>query len=178
MRETVRAAQVSRATRRLPRGLRSRRPTTSRDDHQSRPSQRCVPLTKTSARDQRWRRGRLNTNCDVRFCNSTRTRGLRLGRGVRHDDLDRPDAGDHGRAGGAAGQRTCAPRLRARSEPVADAGLLTLPARSASEARFLAVGKIMDRHFTAVFTERAGKVRLISVRRSRMEERDLYERNQ
>ena len=59
-----------------------------------------------------------------------------------------------------------------------DAGLLTLPARSESEARFLAVGKIMDRHFTAVFTERAGKVRLISVRRSRMEERDLYERNQ
>ena len=59
-----------------------------------------------------------------------------------------------------------------------DAGLLTLPARSESEARFLAIGKITERHFTAVFTERAGKVRLISVRRSRREERDLYERNQ
>ena len=59
-----------------------------------------------------------------------------------------------------------------------DAGLLTLPARSESETRLLAVGRIGDRHYTAVFTERAGKVRLISVRRSRIEERDLYERNQ
>ena len=59
-----------------------------------------------------------------------------------------------------------------------DAGRLILPTRSESEARFLTIGKIADRHFTAVFTERAGKVRLISVRRSRMEERDLYERNQ
>jgi hypothetical protein len=59
-----------------------------------------------------------------------------------------------------------------------DAGLLTLPARSESEARFLAVGRIMDRHYTAVFTERAERIRLISVRRSRAEERDLYERNQ
>ena len=59
-----------------------------------------------------------------------------------------------------------------------DAGLLTLPARSESESRFLAVGMIMDRHYTAVFTERADRVRLIGVRRSRTEERDLYERNQ
>ena len=59
-----------------------------------------------------------------------------------------------------------------------DAGLLTLPARSESETRFLAIGKIMYRHYSAVFTERAGNVRLISVRRSRKEERDLYERNQ
>lgn len=59
-----------------------------------------------------------------------------------------------------------------------DAGLLTLPAQSESEARFLAVGKIMDRYYTAVFTERSARVRLISVRRSRAEEKDLYERNQ
>ncbi len=59
-----------------------------------------------------------------------------------------------------------------------DAGLLILPARSETEPRLLAVGRIKDHHYTAVFTERAGKVRLISVRRSRMEERDLYERNQ
>ena len=59
-----------------------------------------------------------------------------------------------------------------------DVGLLILPARSEGEPRLLAVGRIEDRHYTAVFTERAGKVRLISVRRSRVEERDLYERNQ
>ena len=40
--------------------------------------------------------------------------GVRLGWGIRHHDLDRPGAGDHGRADGAAGQRTCGPRLRAR----------------------------------------------------------------
>ena len=59
-----------------------------------------------------------------------------------------------------------------------DAGLMTLPARSESEARFLAVGMILDLHYTEVFTERAERVRLISVRRSRPEEKDLYERNQ
>ena len=36
-----------------------------------------------------------------------------------------------------------------------DAGLLILPARSESETRLLAVGRIKDRHYTAVFTERA-----------------------
>ena len=59
-----------------------------------------------------------------------------------------------------------------------DAGLLILPARSENETRLLAIGRVQERHYTAVFTERAGKVRLISVRRSRDEERDLYERNQ
>ena len=59
-----------------------------------------------------------------------------------------------------------------------DSGLLILPSRLTKEPRLLAIGKILDRHWTAVFTERAGKVRLISVRRSRVEERSLYDRNQ
>lgn len=59
-----------------------------------------------------------------------------------------------------------------------DNGLLVLPSRFAGETRFLAVGKIEDKHWTAVFTERGERTRLISVRRSRAEEKALYERNQ
>lgn len=58
-----------------------------------------------------------------------------------------------------------------------DHGLIVLPSRSAEEIRFLAVGRIEDNHWTAIFTERGTCVRLISVRRSRTEERGLYERN-
>jgi uncharacterized protein len=59
-----------------------------------------------------------------------------------------------------------------------DNGLLVLPSKSAEETRFLAVGKIEDKHWTAIFTERDERTRLISVRRSRTEEAALYERNQ
>ena len=59
-----------------------------------------------------------------------------------------------------------------------DHGLIVLPSRFAEETRFLAVGRIEDKHWTAIFPERGERVRLISVRRSRTEERGLYERNQ
>ena len=59
-----------------------------------------------------------------------------------------------------------------------DHGLIVLPSRFAEETRFLAVGRIEDKHWTAIFTERGECIRLISVRRSRTEERELYERNQ
>ena len=59
-----------------------------------------------------------------------------------------------------------------------DNGLLVLPSTFAEETRFLAVGKIDDTHWTAIFTERDERTRLISVRRSRTEEEALYERNQ
>ena len=59
-----------------------------------------------------------------------------------------------------------------------DSGLLVLPSRFPHEHRYLAIGRIADFHWTAVFTERGERVRLISIRRSRHEERELYEQNQ
>ena len=59
-----------------------------------------------------------------------------------------------------------------------DAGLIILPSRYPNEERYLAIGLIQTIHWTAVFTERMEKVRLITVRRSRNEEKALYERNQ
>ena len=59
-----------------------------------------------------------------------------------------------------------------------DSGLLTLLSRYPEEPRYLAIGRIDGLHWTAVFTERGDRVRLISVRRSRQNERNLYEQNQ
>lgn len=56
-----------------------------------------------------------------------------------------------------------------------DPELLIIPARTEDEPRFLAIGKIGKKHWTAIYTERGEKIRLISVRRSRKEERLLYE---
>jgi uncharacterized DUF497 family protein len=60
----------------------------------------------------------------------------------------------------------------------ADSGLLILPSRHPDEPRYLAIGQIEEIYWTAVFTERGESVRLISIRRSRYEERELYEQNQ
>ena len=56
-----------------------------------------------------------------------------------------------------------------------DPRLLEAPARTEDEPRFVAVGKIEGRHWTAVWTPREGAVRLISVRRARPEEVERYE---
>ena len=56
-----------------------------------------------------------------------------------------------------------------------DSNLLEIPAKTLDESRFLVIGKIEQRHWSAVITYRNGKVRLISVRRSRDEEVTLYE---
>jgi len=58
-----------------------------------------------------------------------------------------------------------------------DSSLLILPSRFLHEARYLAIGRIDGRFWTTVFTERSNVIRLISVRRSRTEEKTLYERN-
>lgn len=57
----------------------------------------------------------------------------------------------------------------------ADERLLVVPARTIDEERFLAIGLLADRHWSAIFTRRQGRVRLISVRRARHEEIDAYE---
>ena len=56
-----------------------------------------------------------------------------------------------------------------------DPDLLQFPARTSDEPRFLIVGRIAKRHWSAVVTYRGEKVRLISVRRSRKREVMLYE---
>lgn len=50
-----------------------------------------------------------------------------------------------------------------------------VPARTVDEERWLVIGQIEGRHWSAVVTYREGKVRLISVRRSRDEEVAIYE---
>jgi hypothetical protein len=56
-----------------------------------------------------------------------------------------------------------------------DAELIEIPARTADEPRFLVVGRISGRHWSAVVTYREQRVRIISMRRSRPEEVALYE---
>ncbi|MGH9110072.1 MAG: BrnT family toxin [Acidimicrobiales bacterium] len=48
-------------------------------------------------------------------------------------------------------------------------------ARTTDERRWLVVGRIGEQHWSAVVTYRAEKVRIISARRSRVEEVAIYE---
>jgi len=56
-----------------------------------------------------------------------------------------------------------------------DEALIEIPARTSDEPRFLAVGMIEDKHWSAIITYRGERVRIISVRRSRAEEVAIYE---
>ena len=53
--------------------------------------------------------------------------------------------------------------------------LLEIPARTTDEPRFLIIGKIGTKHWSAVVTYRQDRIRVISVRRSRKEEVGIYE---
>jgi hypothetical protein len=52
---------------------------------------------------------------------------------------------------------------------------IEISARTVDEARFLIVGIIGGIHWSAIVTYRAHRIRIISVRRSREEEVELYE---
>jgi hypothetical protein len=56
-----------------------------------------------------------------------------------------------------------------------DPDLIEIPARTADEPRFLVVGRIGGKHWSAIITYRQQRIRMISMRRSRQEEIDLYE---
>jgi hypothetical protein len=56
-----------------------------------------------------------------------------------------------------------------------DPDLLEIKAKSQNEPRFLVIGRIMGKHWSAVITYRNESIRLISVRRSRKKEVELYE---
>ena len=56
-----------------------------------------------------------------------------------------------------------------------DPDVIVIPARTTDEPRALIIGKIEDLHWSGVITHRGDHVRIISVRRSRKEELELYE---
>ena len=56
-----------------------------------------------------------------------------------------------------------------------DGNLLRVAARAGQEPRFVFIGLIDDKHWSAVVTYRGGAIRLISVRRARPAEVQAYE---
>jgi uncharacterized DUF497 family protein len=56
-----------------------------------------------------------------------------------------------------------------------DSGVLEVQARTDDEPRYLIIGLIDSKHWSAVVTYRGDSIRIISVRRSRAEEVVLYE---
>jgi uncharacterized protein len=56
-----------------------------------------------------------------------------------------------------------------------DPDLIIIPAKTIDEPRFLVIGKIQDKHWSSIITYRNDYIRIISVRRSRKEEIEIYE---
>ena len=56
-----------------------------------------------------------------------------------------------------------------------DPDRIEIPARTNDEPRALVIGKIADKLWSVVVTHRSERIRIISVRRSRQEEVELYE---
>ncbi len=56
-----------------------------------------------------------------------------------------------------------------------DPDLIEIPARTTDEPRYIVIGKINKKCWSAVVTYRGNNTRIISVRRSRTEEVELYE---
>ena len=56
-----------------------------------------------------------------------------------------------------------------------DPELTELQVKSKDEPRFLVIGLIANKHWSAVITYRGSAIRIISIRRSRKKEVELYE---
>lgn len=56
-----------------------------------------------------------------------------------------------------------------------DLDLIVVPARKFDEPRYLVMGRIGETHWSGVITYREDRIRIISVRRSRDEEIEIYE---
>lgn len=56
-----------------------------------------------------------------------------------------------------------------------DFDYLEIPAKTTDEPRFLVIGKIGEKHWTGIITYRNDNIRIISMRRARNEEIELYE---
>lgn len=56
-----------------------------------------------------------------------------------------------------------------------DPALLEIPAKTEDEPRYIVIGRIKEKHWSAICTNRESTIRIISIRRSRKEEVVLYE---
>lgn len=56
-----------------------------------------------------------------------------------------------------------------------DSELIEIPAKTSDEPRFLVIGMIEQKIWSGIFSYRDERIRIISVRRSRPEEVDIYE---
>ncbi len=56
-----------------------------------------------------------------------------------------------------------------------DPHLIEVPTKTSDEPRLLVVGKISGKYWSAIIAYRGENIRIISVRRSRQEEVDIYE---
>ena len=56
-----------------------------------------------------------------------------------------------------------------------DADYIEIPLMAIDEPRFLVIGRIFEKYWSAIITYRSEKIRIISVRRSRREEVEIYE---
>lgn len=56
-----------------------------------------------------------------------------------------------------------------------DPDLIEIPARTTDEPRYVVIGKISGRPWSAIIAYREDCIRIISVRRSRTEEIEIYE---
>jgi uncharacterized DUF497 family protein len=56
-----------------------------------------------------------------------------------------------------------------------DPDFIEIPVKTSDEPRFLVIGTISEKHWSAIITYRSERVRIISVRRSRKEEVEVYE---
>ena len=56
-----------------------------------------------------------------------------------------------------------------------DPDLIEIPVRTSDEPRFLVVGRIAGKYWSGIITYRGDKIRIISVRRARKEEVNIYE---
>ena len=56
-----------------------------------------------------------------------------------------------------------------------DESYIEIPARTSDEPRWLVIGRINEKYWSAIITYRGESIRIISVRRSREEEIELYE---
>ncbi len=56
-----------------------------------------------------------------------------------------------------------------------DPDRIEIQAKTIDEQRFLIIGKITDKYWSSIITYRNEKIRIISIRRSRKEEIEIYE---
>jgi len=56
-----------------------------------------------------------------------------------------------------------------------DPDRIEVPARTIDEPRFIVIARIADKYYSGIITYRGEKIRIISVRRSRREEVEIYE---